>query len=128
MESLKHRQFTKKAPGTKWMKKLIQLCSLHFLVHESKVEGACSVAKKMCMQFKCSPLFFGLAAAASSVSIPKRIQHPLATTLQITDFREATFYISGECFQISFGKWPKEPQDRIRMICATSLFLQKDDL
>jgi hypothetical protein len=40
MESLKHLQFTKKAPSTKWMKKLIQLCSLHFLVHESKVEGA----------------------------------------------------------------------------------------
>jgi hypothetical protein len=52
MESLKRFQFTKKAPGTKWMKKLIQLCSLHFLVHESKVEGACSVVKKMCMQFK----------------------------------------------------------------------------
>jgi hypothetical protein len=52
MESLKHLQFTKKAPGTKWMKKLIQLCSLHFLVHESKVEGACSVVKKMCLQFK----------------------------------------------------------------------------
>jgi hypothetical protein len=35
-----------------WMKKLIQLCSLHFMVHESKVEGACSVVKKMCLQFK----------------------------------------------------------------------------
>jgi hypothetical protein len=52
MESLTHLQFTKKAPGTKWMKKLIQLCILHFLVHESKVEGACSVVKKMCLQFK----------------------------------------------------------------------------
>jgi hypothetical protein len=42
MESLKRLQFTKKAPSTKWMKKLVQLyCSLHFLVHESKVEGAC---------------------------------------------------------------------------------------
>jgi hypothetical protein len=127
MESLKHRQFTEKAPGTKRMKKLIQLCSLHFLVHESKVEGACSVAKKMCMQFKCNPLFFGLATAASSVSIPKRIQHPLATTLQIADFTEATFYISGECFQISFGKWPKEPREKIRTICTTSL-LRKNDL
>jgi hypothetical protein len=126
MESLKkHRQFTKKAPGAKWMKKLIQLCSLHFLVHESKVEGACSVARKKCMQFKCSPLFFGPAAAASSVSIPKRIQHPLATTPQIADFREATFYIFGECFQISFGKWPKEPQERIRTICTTSLLRKK---
>jgi hypothetical protein len=52
MESLKHLQFTKKVPSTKWMKKLIQLCSLHFMVHESKVEGACSVVKKMCLQFK----------------------------------------------------------------------------
>jgi hypothetical protein len=55
MESLKHFQFTKKAPGTKWMKKLIQLCrfiDLHFMVHESKVEGACFVVKKMCLQFK----------------------------------------------------------------------------
>ncbi len=46
MESRKHVQFTKKAPGTKWMKKLIQLCGLNFLVHESKVEGACSAVKK----------------------------------------------------------------------------------
>jgi hypothetical protein len=52
MESLKHLQFTKKAPGIKWMKKLIQLCSLRFMVHGSKVEGACSVVKKMCLQFK----------------------------------------------------------------------------
>jgi hypothetical protein len=52
MESLKPLPFTKKAPGTKWMKKLIQLCSLHFTVHESKVEGACSVVKKMCLQLK----------------------------------------------------------------------------
>ncbi len=73
MESLKHFQFTKKALGTKWMKKLIQLCSLHFLVHESKVEGACSVVKKMCLQFKCNPLFFEHAAVALSVTIPKRI-------------------------------------------------------
>jgi hypothetical protein len=125
MESLKHRQFTKKAPGTKWMKKLIQLCSLHFLVHESKVEGACSVAKKMCMQFKCSPLFFDPTAATSSVSIPKRIQHPLATTLQIADFREATFYISGECFQFHLEKWPKEPQEKNRTICTTSLLRKR---
>jgi hypothetical protein len=125
MESLKHRQFTKKAPGSKRMKKLIQLCGLHFLVHESKVEGACSVAKKMCMQFKCGPLFFGPAAATSSVSIPKSIQHPLATTLQIADFREATFYISGECFRISFGKWPKEPQERIGTTCTTSLLRKR---
>jgi len=125
MESLKHLQFIKKAPGTKWMKELIQLCSLHFLVHESKVQGACSVAKKMCLQFKCNPLFFGPTAAASLVTIPKRIQHPLATTLQIVDFREATFYISGECFQISFGKWPKEPQERIHTICTTSLLRKR---
>jgi RNA:NAD 2'-phosphotransferase (TPT1/KptA family) len=46
MESRKHVQFTKKAPGTKWMKKLIQLCGLSFPVHESKVEGACSAVKK----------------------------------------------------------------------------------
>jgi hypothetical protein len=66
MESLKHLQFSKKVPGTKWMKKLylqfskkvpgtkwmkklIQLCrfiDLHFMVHESKVEGVCSVGKK----------------------------------------------------------------------------------
>jgi hypothetical protein len=98
---------------------------LHFLVHESKVEGACSVAKKMCLQFKCNPLFFDLAAAASSVTIPKRIQHPLATTLQTTNFREVTFYISGECFQISFGKWPKEPQERIHTIRTTSLLRKR---
>jgi hypothetical protein len=76
MESLKHLQFTKKAPGTKWMKKLIQLCrfmDLHFVVHESKVEGACCVVKKLCLQFKCNPLFFGPAAAASSVTLPKKI-------------------------------------------------------
>jgi hypothetical protein len=55
------------------MKKLIQLCSLHFLVHENKVEGACFVVEKMCLQLKCNPLFFGLAATTSSVTIPKRI-------------------------------------------------------
>jgi hypothetical protein len=37
----------------------------------------------------------------------------LATTAQIVDFREVTFYISGDFFQISFEKWPKEPQKRI---------------
>jgi hypothetical protein len=61
----------KQAPSTKWMKKLIQLCrfiDLHFVVHESKVEGACSAVKKMCLQFKCNPLFFGLAVATSSVT------------------------------------------------------------
>jgi hypothetical protein len=55
MVSLKHLQFSKKVPGTKWMKKLIQLCrfiDLHFMVHESKVEGVCSVGKKMCLQIK----------------------------------------------------------------------------
>jgi hypothetical protein len=60
-----------------------------------------------------------------SVSIPKRIQHALATTLQIADFKEATFYIFGECFQISFGKWPKEPQERIHTICTTSLLRKR---
>ncbi len=76
MESLEQLQFTKKAPGTKWMKKLIQLCrfmDLHFVVHENKVEGAFCVVKKLCLQFKCNPLFFGLAAAASLVTLPKRI-------------------------------------------------------
>jgi hypothetical protein len=34
---------------------------------------------------------------------------------------EATFYISGGCFQISFEKWPKEPQEIIHTICITSL-------
>ncbi len=61
------------------MKKLIQLCrfiDLHIMVHESKVEGACSVVKKMCLQFKLEMdesaihYFFGLAAA-SLVTIPK---------------------------------------------------------
>ncbi len=55
MESLKHLQFTKKAPGAKWMKKLIQLCrfiDLRFMVYESKVEGVCSVVKKLCLLFK----------------------------------------------------------------------------
>jgi hypothetical protein len=79
MESLKHLQFTKKAPGTKWMKKLIPLCKfvvLHFMVHESEVEGACSVVKKMCLQFKLEMdesaihYFFG-PAATSLVTIPK---------------------------------------------------------
>ncbi len=81
MESLKHLQFTKKAPGAKWMKKLIQLCrfiNLHFVVHESKVEGACSAVKKMCLQFKLEMdesaihRFVDLATA-SSVTVPKRI-------------------------------------------------------
>ncbi len=130
MESLKHLQFIEKASsGTKWTKKLIQLCrfiDLHFMVHESKVKGACSAMKKMCVQFfKCNPLFFGPAAAASSVTIPKRIQHPLATTIQIVDFREATLYISGECFQISFEKWPKEPQERIHTIYTMSLLRKR---
>jgi hypothetical protein len=49
----------------------------------------------------------------------------LATIVQIVDFREATFYISGGCFQISFGKWPKEPQERIHMICKTSLLRKR---
>jgi hypothetical protein len=46
------------------------------MVHESKVEGACSVVKKMCLQFKLEMdesaihYFFGLAAA-SLVTIPK---------------------------------------------------------
>jgi hypothetical protein len=81
--------------------------------------------KNVSAKFKCNPLFFGLAAAASSVSIPKRIQHALATTLQIADFREATFYIFGECFQIPFGKRPKEPQERIHTICTTSLLRKR---
>jgi hypothetical protein len=37
--------------------------------------------KNVSAKFKCNPLFFGPAAAALSVSIPKRIQHALATTL-----------------------------------------------
>jgi hypothetical protein len=47
------------------------------------------------------------------------------TTIQIVDFKEATFYISGECFQISFEKWPKEPQERIHTICITSLLRKR---
>jgi hypothetical protein len=43
----------------------------------------------------------------------------------IVDFREATFYISGGCFQISFEKWPKELQERIHMICTTSLLRKR---
>jgi hypothetical protein len=35
----------------------------------------------------------------------------LATTIQIVDFREATFYISGECFQIPFEKWSKRTSE-----------------
>jgi hypothetical protein len=79
MESLKHLQFTKKAPGIKWMKKLMQLrrfVNLHFMLHESKVEGACSLVKKMCLQFKLEMdesaihYFFG-PVAASLATIPK---------------------------------------------------------
>jgi hypothetical protein len=46
------------------------------MVHESKVEGACSVVKNMCLQFKLEMdesaihYFFDLAAA-SLVTIPK---------------------------------------------------------
>jgi hypothetical protein len=49
----------------------------------------------------------------------------LATTVQIVDFREATFNNFGGCFQISFGKWPKEPQERIHKICITPLLRKK---
>jgi hypothetical protein len=63
-----------------------------------------------------STIFSVLLLAASSVSIPKRIQHPLATTVQIVDFREATFNISGGCFSNFFWKMAKRtlgenPQD-----------------
>jgi hypothetical protein len=61
------------------MKKLIQLCrfiDLHFMVHESKVEGVCSVVKKLCLEFKlemdASEIhYFFCPAAASLVTIPK---------------------------------------------------------
>jgi hypothetical protein len=59
------------------------------------------------------------------VSIPKRIQHPLAITVRIVDFKEATFNLSGGFFQISFGKWPKEPQERIHKICISPLLRKK---
>jgi hypothetical protein len=79
MESLEHLQFTKKAPSTKWMKKLIQLrrfIDLHFMVHESKVKGVCFVVKKMCLQFKLEMdesaiHYFFVPTAASLVTIPK---------------------------------------------------------
>jgi hypothetical protein len=45
--------------------------------------------------------------------------------VQNVDFREVTFYIYGGCFPISFEKWPKEPRERIRTICTTSLLRKK---
>jgi len=48
----------------------------------------------------------------------------LATTVQIVDFREATFYIPGGCFQIPFEKWPKEPMGEMRALWKQpSIFL-----
>jgi hypothetical protein len=53
----------------------------------------------------------------------------LATTLQIADFREATFYISGECFQISFGKMAKRtsrenPHDLYNIIVKKKMIFE----
>jgi hypothetical protein len=46
MESLKRLQFTKKAPGTKWMKKLVQSCSLDFLGTRKQSRGCTLCGEK----------------------------------------------------------------------------------